>query len=51
MVLLDDPRPVQQLRTYLKWMGYKRGLLFRAGLSGEKSNFTFESSHKVRKKQ
>ena len=29
-ILLDDPRLVQQLRTYLKRMGYKYGPLFRA---------------------
>ncbi|HVB72656.1 MAG TPA: tyrosine-type recombinase/integrase [Ktedonobacteraceae bacterium] len=29
-ILLDDPRLVQQLRAYLKRMGYKHGPLFRA---------------------
>src|SRR3989440_12849442 len=33
-VLLDDPRLVQHLRAYLKWMGYKHGPLFRAEKNG-----------------
>src|SRR2546428_11778485 len=33
-VLLDDPRLVQQLRAYLKRMGYKHGPLFRAEKNG-----------------
>ncbi len=32
--LLDDPRLVQQLRAYLKRMGYKHGPLFRAEKNG-----------------
>jgi len=30
IILLDDPRLVQQLHAYLKRMGYKHGQLFRA---------------------
>jgi site-specific recombinase XerD len=33
-LLLDDPRLVQQLRTYLKRMGYQHGPLFRAEKNG-----------------
>src|SRR5712691_8903534 len=33
-ILLDDPRLVQQLRAYLKRMGYKHGPLFRAEKNG-----------------
>ncbi|HEY1349557.1 MAG TPA: tyrosine-type recombinase/integrase [Ktedonobacteraceae bacterium] len=42
-ILLDDPRLVQQLRTYLKRMGYKHGLLFRAEKNGRGGPLRYQS--------
>jgi integrase/recombinase XerD len=42
-VLLDDPRLVQQLRAYLKRMGYKYGLLFRAEKNGRGGPLRYQS--------
>lgn len=43
MVLLDDPRLVEQLRTYLKRMGYKYGPLFRAQKNGRGGPLRYQS--------
>jgi site-specific recombinase XerD len=42
-VLLDDPRLVQQLRVYLKRMGYKHGPLFRAEKNGRGGPLRYQS--------
>ena len=42
-VLLDDPRLVQQLRSYLKHMGYKHGPLFRAEKNGRGGPLRYQS--------
>ncbi len=42
-VLLDDPRLVQQLRAYLKRMGYKHGSLFRAEKNGRGGSLRYQS--------
>jgi integrase/recombinase XerD len=42
-VLLDDPHLVQQLRTYLKRMGYKYGPLFRAEKNGRGGPLRYQS--------
>lgn len=42
-ILLDDPRLVQQLRTYLKRMGYKHGPLFRAEKNGRGGPLRYQS--------
>jgi integrase/recombinase XerD len=42
-ILLDDPHLVQQLRTYLKRMGYKHGPLFRAEKNGRGGPFRYQS--------
>ena len=42
-ILLDDPHLVQQLRTYLKRMGYKHGPLFRAGKNGRGGPLRYQS--------
>jgi len=42
-VLLDDPRLVQQLRAYLKRMGYKHGPLFRAEKNGRGGPLRYQS--------
>ncbi len=42
-ILLDDPRLVQQLRAYLKRMGYKHGLLFRAEKNGRGGTLRYQS--------
>jgi integrase/recombinase XerD len=42
-VLLDDPRLVQQLRAYLKQMGYKHGPLFRAEKNGRGGSLRYQS--------
>src|SRR2546423_9187732 len=42
-VLLDDPRLVQQLRTYLKRRGYKHGPLFRAEKNGRGGPLRYQS--------
>src|SRR5260370_5268552 len=44
-VLLDDPRLVQQLRVYLKRMGYKHGPLFRAEKNGRGGPLRYQSMH------
>jgi integrase/recombinase XerD len=45
-VLLDDPRLVQQFRAYLKRMGYKHGLLFRAEKNGRGGPLRYQSMQK-----
>jgi len=42
-ILLDDPHLVQQLRTYLKRMGYKHGPLFRAEKNGRGGPLRYQS--------
>jgi integrase len=42
-VLLDDPRLVQQLRAYLKRMGYQHGPLFRAEKNGRGGPLRYQS--------
>jgi integrase/recombinase XerD len=42
-VLLDDPRLVQQLRSYLKHTGYKHGPLFRAEKNGRGGPLRYQS--------
>jgi integrase/recombinase XerD len=42
-VLLDDSRLVQQLRAYLKRMGYKHGPLFRAEKNGRGGPLRYQS--------
>jgi integrase/recombinase XerD len=42
-VLLDDPRLVQQLRAYLKRMGYTHGPLFRAEKNGRGGPLRYQS--------
>jgi site-specific recombinase XerD len=42
-VLLDDPLLVQQLRAYLKRMGYKHGPLFRAEKNGRGGPLRYQS--------
>src|SRR5205807_975673 len=42
-VLLDDPRLMQQLRAYLKRMGYKHGPLFRAEKNGRGGPLRYQS--------
>ncbi len=42
-ILLDDPRLVQQLRAYLKRMGYKHGPLFRAEKNGRGGPLRYQS--------
>jgi len=42
-ILLDDSRLVQQLRTYLKRMGYKHGPLFRAEKNGRGGPLRYQS--------
>jgi integrase/recombinase XerD len=42
-ILLDDPRLVKLLRTYLKRMGYKHGLLFRAEKNGRGGPLRYQS--------
>ena len=42
-ILLDDPRLVQQLRVYLKRMGYKHGPLFRAEKNGRGGPLRYQS--------
>jgi len=43
MVLLDDPHLVQQLRAYLKRMGYQHGPLFRAEKNGRGGSLRYQS--------
>ncbi len=42
-ILLDDPRLVQQLRAYLKRMGYQHGPLFRAEKNGRGGPLRYQS--------
>ena len=42
-ILLDEPRLVQQLRAYLKRMGYKHGPLFRAEKNGRGGPLRYQS--------
>ena len=42
-ILLDDPYLVQQLRAYLKRMGYKHGPLFRAEKNGHGGPLRYQS--------
>ncbi|HEU5380419.1 MAG TPA: tyrosine-type recombinase/integrase [Ktedonobacteraceae bacterium] len=42
-LLLDDPRLVQQLRAYLKHMGYRHGPLFRAEKNGRGGPLRYQS--------
>jgi site-specific recombinase XerD len=42
-ILLDDPRLVQQLRAYLKRMGYTHGPLFRAEKNGGGGPLRYQS--------
>ena len=42
-ILIDDPRLVQQLRAYLKRMGYKHGPLFRAEKNGRGGPLRYQS--------
>jgi integrase/recombinase XerD len=42
-VLLDDPRLVQQLRAYMKRMGYQHGPLFRAEKNGRGGPLRYQS--------
>ena len=42
-ILLDDPGLVQQLRAYLKRMGYKHGPLFRAEKNGRGGPLRYQS--------
>jgi len=42
-VLLDDPRVVQQLRTYLRQTGYRHGPLFRAEKNGRGGPLRYQS--------
>ena len=42
-ILLDDSRLVQQLRTYLKRIGYKHGPLFRAEKNGRGGPLRYQS--------
>lgn len=42
-ILLDDPCLVQQLRTYLKHMGYKHGPVFRAEKNGRGGPLRYQS--------
>jgi len=42
-ILLDDPRFVQQLRAYLKRMGYTHGPLFRAEKNGRGGPLRYQS--------
>ncbi len=42
-ILLDDPGLVQQLRTYLKRMGYQHGPLFRAEKNGRGGPLRYQS--------
>lgn len=42
-ILLDDPRLVQQFRTYLKRTGYKHGPLFRAEKNGRGGPLRYQS--------
>jgi integrase/recombinase XerD len=42
-ILLDDPRLVQQLRAYLKRMGYRHGSLFRAEKNGRGGSIRYQS--------
>jgi integrase/recombinase XerD len=42
-ILLDDPHLVQQLRAYLKRMGYKYGPLFRAEKNGRGGSLRYQS--------
>lgn len=42
-ILLDDPHLVQQLRAYLKRMGYKHGPLFRAEKNGRGGSLRYQS--------
>ena len=44
-LLLDDPRLLKELRTYLKVMGYKRGFLFRAAKNGDGGALRYQSVH------
>jgi len=41
--VLDDPHLVQQLRAYLKRMGYKHGPLFRAEKNGRGRSLRYQS--------
>lgn len=43
IILLDDPRLVQQLQAYLKRMGYKHGPLFRAEKNGRGGLLRYQS--------
>jgi integrase len=42
-VLVDDPRLVRQIRTYLKQMGYRHGPLFRAEKNGRGGPLRYQS--------
>lgn len=42
-VLLDDPKLVDQLRTYLKQIGYQHGPLFRARKNGQGGLLSYQS--------
>ena len=42
-ILLDDPHLVQQLRAYLKRMGYRHGPLFRAEKNGRGGSLRYQS--------
>src|SRR6266496_1376595 len=42
-LLLDDPHLVQQLRAYLKRVGYKHGPLFRAEKNGRGGSLRYQS--------
>ena len=42
-ILLDDPRLLKELRTYLKVMDYKRGFLFRAAKNGDGGAVRYQS--------
>src|SRR5260370_19923898 len=44
-ILLDDPQLVQQLRAYLKRLGYKHGPLFRAEKNGRGGPLRYQSMH------
>jgi integrase/recombinase XerD len=46
--LLDDPRLVHQLRSYLKRMGYKHGPLFRAEKNGRGGPLRYQSMQERR---
>ncbi len=44
-LLLDDPKLIKRLKTYLQQMGFRHGLLFRATKNGDGGPLRYQSIH------